>query len=178
MKIVTNLLLIAAIFLGSLFFQSCDEGYRINTQKMREEEQQLIDSYLDIVQDTLEESSVTMLDSMEERGYVFFLLEEGEEDYPVEAGKEVGYRYTYYEIVRDTTGQARIYPTHSNRGAEKPTIYTVGAPSPYDGIYNGIDLGIRFMNFGSKARMIVSSSLWGNDYTPRVVDLEVTYIEK
>ncbi|MGM0375861.1 MAG: hypothetical protein ACQEQ0_03735 [Bacteroidota bacterium] len=51
-------------------------------------------------------------------------------------------------------------------------------PNAYEGIYNGIDLGIRFMNFGSKARMIVSSSLWSNDYTPRVVDIEVTYIEK
>ncbi len=178
MKIVTNLLLIAAIFLGSLLFPSCDDGYRINTQEMMEEEQTLISDYLDIVQDTLKESSVSMRDSMENLGYVFFLLEKGEEDFPVEAGKEVGYRYTYYEIVRDTTGQARIYPTHSNRGAENPTIYTVGAPNPYNNIYNGIDLGIRFMNFGSKARMVVSSSLWRNDFTPHVVDLEVTYIEK
>ncbi|MGM0532635.1 MAG: hypothetical protein ACQER7_14905 [Bacteroidota bacterium] len=178
MKIVTNLLLIAAIFLGSLLFKSCDEGYRINTQEMMDEEQQLIDDYLDIVKDTLQESSVTMLDSMEERGFIFFELEEGEEDYPVEAGKEVGYRYTYYEIVRDSADNTMLYPYQSNRGEEKPTIYTVGAPNAYEGIYNGIDLGIRFMNFGSKARMIVSSSLWSNDYTPRVVDIEVTYIEK
>ncbi|MGM0377341.1 MAG: hypothetical protein ACQEQ0_11225, partial [Bacteroidota bacterium] len=113
MKIVTNLLLIAAIFLGSLLFKSCDEGYRINTQEMMDEEQQLIDDYLDIVKDTLQESSVTMLDSMEERGFIFFELEEGEEDYPVEAGKEVGYRYTYYEIVRDSADNTMLYPYQS-----------------------------------------------------------------
>jgi len=178
MKIVTNLLLIAAIFLGSLFFNSCDEGYRINTQEMMDEEQQLIDDYLEIVKDTLDESTVSMIDSMEERGYVFFEQEEGDEDFPVEAGKEVGFRYTYYEIVRDSADNVFLYPYESNRGAENPTMYTVGAPSAYQGIYNGIDVGVRLMNYGSKARMVVSSSLWSNDYTPRVVDLEVTYIEK
>ncbi|MFW6043232.1 MAG: hypothetical protein ACOC1E_01165 [Marinilabiliaceae bacterium] len=178
MKIVTNLLLVAAIFLGSLFFKSCDEGYRINTQEMMDEEQQLIEDYLEIAQDTLEDSSVSVIDSMEERGYMFFELEEGDKDLPVEAGKEVGFRYTYYEIVRDTADNAALYPYQSNRGEDDPTIYTVGAPSAYEGVYEGIDVGIRHMNFGSKARMIVSSSLWGNDYTPRVVDLEVTYIEK
>lgn len=176
MKIVFRLLLIAAIFIGTLLTNGCDEGYRINTQEMMAEEQELIEDYLDIVKDTLEDASVMTIDSMEEKGYVFFELEKGEGD-SVEVGKEIGYRYTFYEIVRDSSDNAVLYPYQSNRGSENPVVYTVGAPSIYEGVYPGIDLGLRFMHYGSRARMIVSSSLWGNDYTPRVVDLEVTYLE-
>jgi len=184
MKIVTNLLLIAAIFTGSLFFKSCDDGYRINTKEMRNEEKQLIEDYRNVVEDTLKKSSVSVIDSMEERGYIFFKLEKGEEDYPVEVGKEVGFRYTYYQIVRDSAENAVLVPYQSNsaseisKGTEDPKIYTVGTHNRHRDIYSGIDIGIRFMHLHSKARMIVSSSLWGNDYTPRVVDIEVTYIEK
>jgi hypothetical protein len=46
------------------------------------------------------------------------------------------------------------------------------------GTYPGIDIAMRNMAYGTKARIFVLSSLCSNDYTPRVVDLEVTYVEK
>ncbi|MFO8000309.1 MAG: hypothetical protein R6U46_03630 [Marinilabilia sp.] len=176
-NIVLNLLLIGTIFLGSLFFNACDEGYRINTKEMIREEQELIEDYLAENEDSLTQVSVSVKDSMESQGYVFFEMKRGEGD-SVTVGKEVGFRYTYYEIVRDSTGKAVLYPYQGNEGSENPASYIVGAPNPRDGIFEGIDLGMRSMKLGSKARMVISSSLWNNDYTPRVADIEVTYLEK
>ncbi len=185
MKNITfNLLLIASVFIGSIVLKSCDEPYTINTKKMISDEQELMTDYLNLevdssltVEDTLAAIGDT-INKLEDDGYLYFELEEGSSGDSVRIGKDVGYRYTYFEIVRDTTGVPFIYPYESNMGSEYPVTYKVGNPDPRNGIFSGIDLAIRHMNYGTKARVFVSSSLWRNDYTPRIVDLEVTYVEK
>jgi hypothetical protein len=176
-NIALNLLLIATVFLTTLFFSACDEGYTINTKEMIREEQELMADYLKTVKDTLTDYSVSVIDSMDEQGYVFFELEEGTGD-SVQIGKQVGFRYTYYQIARDSSGVAFMYPYQSNRNSAFPTTYTAGTTNAYNGLYSGLDLAVRFMKFGTKGRVFLSSSLWNNDYTPRAVDIEITYLEK
>ena len=173
---IFNLLFLVSVIAGSIFMNACDDGYRINTKKMIQDEQKLMNDYLNSVKDTLAANgdSIDRLDSM---GYVFFELTPGNGD-SVKVGKNVGFRFVYYEIARDSTGVPNIYFNNSNYHDEYPKTYTVGEVSPYDGIYSGIDLALRQMAYGSKARVFVSSSLWNQDYTPRVIDLEVTYVEK
>lgn len=175
-NIALKLVLITSVIVGSIFMNACDEGYTINTKKMIQDEQDLMDEYLKQVEDTLAEMGDT-INKMEEQGYLFFELEEGTGD-SVEIGKKVGYRYVYYQIARDSTDVATLYAYESNYRSEKPVTYTVGAPNAYDGIYEGIDLAIRNMKMGAKARVFITSSLWNNDYNPRAVDIEITYLEK
>jgi hypothetical protein len=173
---IFNLLIILSVIAGSVFVTSCDEGYRINTKKMIQDEQDLMQDYLLTVEDTLAANGDS-INRMESEGYLFFELQEGTGD-PVEVGKKVAFRFVYYEIVRDSTGVSFIYPYSSNYHSEYPRSYTVGDVNPSNGLYSGIDLAISHMTYGSKARVFVSSSLWTQDYTPRVIDLEVTYVEK
>ncbi len=172
---IFNLLIIASVIAGSVLVTSCDEGYTINTKEMIQDEQDLMKEYLLTVEDTLAADGDS-INRLETDGYLFFELLEGTSD-SVEVGKKVGFRYVYYEITRDSVGVPFIYPYSSNYHSENPRTYTVGEVNPSDGLFSGIDLAIRHMTYGSKARVFVSSSLWTQDYTPRIIDLEVTYVE-
>ena len=183
-NIAIKLLIIASVFGGTLVFNACDEGYRINTKKMIQDEQDLMEDYLQkevndsmTVKDTLTEISSRVVDSMESEGFLFFELRKGSTD-TVRIGKEVGYRFNLFEIARDSAGTPEIYFGGSNFGSDSPLIYTAGNPDVRRGVYAGIDQATRLMSRGSKARVFVSSSLWTNDYRPRVIDIEVTYVEK
>jgi hypothetical protein len=173
---VFNLLIFVSVIAGSVFVTSCDEPYTINTKKMIQDEQDLMNEYLLIVEDTLAAygDSINRLDSL---GYVFFELEEGTGE-PIMDGEKVAFRYMYFEIARDSAGVPGIYPYLSNYEEQYPRSYTKGEVDPRSGLYSGIDLAIGHMSFGSKARVFVSSSLWDQRYTPRVIDLEVTYVGK
>lgn len=186
---ILNLLFLVSVIAGSIFMNACDEGYRINTKKMIQDEQELMNDYLSRVVDPATSATVKdtlaangdSIDRLDSLGYVFFELNKGTED-SVKSGKKVGFRYVYYEITRDSTGVPFIFPYSSNYHNEEPKTYSVsynvGEGNVYNGIYSGIDLALRHMAYGSKARVFVSSSLWNQDYTPRVIDLEVTYVEK
>jgi hypothetical protein len=172
---ILNLLVLVSVVAGSVFVTSCDEGYTINTKEMIQDEQDLMNEYLFSVDDTLAANGDS-INRLATDGYVFFELQEGNGD-TVVVGKNVAFRYVYYEIARDSTGVPFIYPYSSNYHSEYPRTYKVGEVDAYNGLYTGIDLAIRNMTYGSKARVFVSSSLWTQDYKPRVIDLEVTYVE-
>ncbi|WP_016778167.1 hypothetical protein [Anaerophaga thermohalophila] len=170
--------LIVLIIIVTASFNACDDGYRINTKEMIREEQDLMADYLDIVHDTLKDVSYNVIDTAGDNSFLYFELKQGTGD-SVKVGKEVGFRYMYFEIARDTTGVPFIYPYASNYESDSPFTYVVGNTNMYQGgTYPGIDIAMRNMAYGTKARIFVLSSLWSNDYTPRVVDLEVTYVEK
>jgi hypothetical protein len=173
---VQNLLIIVSIIAGSVFMNACDEGYTINTKKMIQDEQDLLNEYLEIVEDTLSQlgAHFNYLDSM---GYAFFELREGTGD-SATVGKKVGLRYTYYQIGRDSTDTPGIYFSATNNDDPKPLVYTVGDIDVYSGIFSGLDLAVRHMTYNSKAWVFISSSLWTRqDFTPRVLELELTYLE-
>ncbi len=177
-NIALNLLLIASIFLGTILFNACDEGYRINTKENIREEQELMDDYLYLVKDSLDTISTRVVDSLENQGYLFYELEEGVGD-TARVGKEAAFRYVYYEIARDSTGTPVLYRTNSNYSSESPAIYTVGEPVPSAGIFSGVDEAIQNMTYDSKALVFISSSLWlTRDFIPRVIEIELTYLEK
>lgn len=174
--------LIVLIIIVTASFNACDDGYRINTKEMIREEQELMDDYLKIVYDTLKDVSYNVIDTAEDKSFLYFELKQGTGD-SVQVGKEVGFRYMYFEIARDTTGTPLIYSYASNYESDRPFTYIVGNTSMYQdpnqGVtYPGVDIAIRNMAYGTKARVFLRSSLWNNDYTPRVVDLEVTYVGK
>jgi hypothetical protein len=169
--------LIVLIIIVTASFNACDDGYRINTKELIREEQELMTDYLDIVYDTLKAISYNVIDTAEDNSFLYFELKQGTGD-SVQVGKEVGFRYMYFEIARDTAGTPFIYPYASNYDYD-PFVYTVGNTNLYqNGTYPGIDIAVRNMAYGTMARIFVLSSLWNNDYTPRVVDLEITYVEK
>jgi hypothetical protein len=90
----------------------------------------------------------------------------------------VAFRYNYYQIVRDSVGDPFLYGYASNYESPNPVKYMVGSVNSHPEVYRGIDLGIRYMKYGTRARILISSSLWNNDYKPRVAEIEVTYVEK
>ncbi|MGQ1889770.1 hypothetical protein ACT29H_04950 [Thermophagus sp. OGC60D27] len=177
-NITLKLLLTGFIIMALIVIPACDDGYTINTKKMLAEEKALMEDYYFDVVDTLKEVSYNIVDTADDKTFVYFELRQGSGD-SVKVGKVVGFRYVYYEIASDTTNTPFIYPYASNYHSDDPYIYTVGNTNTYQGgIYPGIDLALRNMAYGTKARVFIGSSLWTNDFVPRVVDLEVTYIEK
>ncbi|WP_291856716.1 hypothetical protein [Marinilabilia sp.] len=174
---VQNLLIFVSIIAGSVFMNACDEGYRINTKKMIQDEQDLLKEYLEIVEDTLAKQG-THFNYLDSLGYAFFELREGTGD-SVTVGKKVGLRYVYYQIGRDSTDTPGIYFDRTNYENPEPLVYTVGDVDVYNGIFTGLDLAVQHMTYNSKAWVFISSSLWTRqDFTPRVLELELTYIEK
>lgn len=177
-RIVLNLLILISLIAGSVLINACDEGYRINTKEMIQEEQELLDEYMEIfVNDTIVETgrSFNYLDSL---GYAFFESREGTTD-TVKFGKKVGLRYVYYVIARDSTDTPGLYIDQSNYESPDPLVYTVGNIDVYNGVFSGLDMAVKHMTYESKAWVFISSSLWSRqDFTPRVLELEVTYLEK
>ncbi|SFE91067.1 hypothetical protein [Thermophagus xiamenensis] len=177
-NIILTFLIAAIMILSSVFLNSCDEGYTINTKELLREEQVLMNIYYDLVADTLKDVSFHVVDTAEDKTFVYFELEQGTDD-SVQVGKLAGFRYVFYEILEDTVGSAFLYPYSSNYHSDEPFVYTVGNTSIYQGgTYPGIDLALRNMALGTRARVFIGSALWTNDFVPRVVDLEVTYVEK
>ena len=111
-------------------------------------------------------------------GLVYFQLEKGTGD-TVLVSKRVGIRYAMYYIL-DSVGAVDPYlvKVMDNSGAEDPIVYTVGQPDPYAGIYFGLDYGIRYMNTYGKSRMLFPSTIGGNDYVSRVLEVNITYMSK
>ncbi|PWD98325.1 hypothetical protein [Marinilabilia rubra] len=177
-NISINILLILAVLAGSVMINACDEGYRINTKELLQEEQALMEEYFNEEKDSLAQLGDS-IDDLRTNGFAFFETQEGTGD-SVKVGKKVGFRCIYYEIVRDSLGVPFLFESYNNYGDPSPKIYIAGNPDIYNNIYPGVDEAIKNMTYGSKARAFISSRLWtGNyDYTPWVVDLEVTYLEK
>ena len=92
-------------------------------------------------------------------------------------GKRVGIKYDLYFIM-DSVGAENPYlvKVSSNMKTGEPVTYTVGTPDPGQGIYTGVDLGVRFMNAYGVSRMLFPSTLGGNDYVSRVVVVKITYM--
>lgn len=168
------LFMFVALIAGIFFIASCDEGYRINTQKMMREEQELLEEYLKEHGDSLKEVAIdtTNLPS----GLIFFKMKEGTGD-TVQVGKRVAYRYSLYRLLRDSLNVPTLYLAGSNEESVEPAEYVAGAVDPRRSVYGGMDEGIRRMRRGEKAKLIIPSPLWSSDFVTRVMDVEVTYVE-
>ena len=177
-KVTLNILLIGAVITGSILVNACSKGYRINTKKMIQDEKTLMEDFVLEQDDSISGIKDSIMSVLEQDGMVYFETQEGTGD-SVKSGKQVGFRYTYYKVVRDTLGVPFLYPWESNYSSESPRIYTVGNTNVYNGgVYQGWDMALQRMAYGTKARAYIFSSLWSNDYVPKVIDLEVTYVEK
>lgn len=158
-------------------FNACDEGYRINTKKLIREEQELMEDFV-LDQDSLKDIQDSILDVLEQDGLVYFETSPGTGD-SVMPSQKIAFRYTFYEVVRDSLGNPFLWPQGSNMSSESPYTYVTGNTNYYNnGVYPGWDMVLQKMALGTKARAYIFSSLWDNQYTPRVIDFEVTYVEK
>jgi hypothetical protein len=179
-NIILKALFVFSVLSGSVLMNSCDDGYKsIDTKKLAREEKELMEDYLkNGARDSLKEISDTVIDKLEDLGYLFFGRKKGTGD-SIKVGMTVGFRYKFNLISRDSTGIPFSFPYGDNYSEEKPKIYTFGTTDVYSGIYPGLNYAIGHMTYGSEATIVVLSDTWTiRDYVPSVIDLKVTYVEK
>ncbi len=160
-------------------FTSCKKDNTKSPSELHAEEMDILERFKETT--TYKEwftEAEMVIDSSDESGLVYFQLEKGIGD-TVLVSKRVGIRYTMYYIL-DSVGAKEpfLVKVMSNDGAEDPVVYTVGLPDPYAGIYVGLDYGIRYMNNYGESRMLFPSTIGGNDYVSRVMEVNITYMSK
>jgi len=168
---------VVVFLLGVTLFTSCKKDDQKSPSELYAEEMALLEKFkeTDTYKGWFDEAEM-VIDSSDYNGLVYFQLEKGWGD-TVLVSKRVGIRYTMYYVL-DSVGAEEPYLTKvmSNKGANDPLVYVVGNPDPYNGVYPGMDLGIRYMNCYGTSRILFPSTLGGNDYVTRVVELTITYI--
>jgi len=189
--------LVFTVILGLMIFSSCKKDDIKSPRELYAEELALLEKFKegDIYQGWLEEANASdtdeifVIDSSEAvgryNGLVYFQLKKGytiiEGDTvpgdTVLLGKRVGIKFKMYYIL-DSVGAEAPYLAlvAGNETSADPVVYTVGQPDAKSGIYPGLDLGIRYMNSYGKSRILIPSTLGGNDYVTRVMEVKITYI--
>ncbi len=165
-------------------FTSCKKDNTKSPTELYEEEMAILEDFkqTDTYKGWFDEAEL-VIDSSDAvgssyEGFVYFQLEKGTGD-TVLLGKRVGVRYTMYYIL-DSVGadEPFLIKALSNEGYADPVVYTAGVPDPYSGIYVGFDYGIRYMNAYGYSRMVIPSTIGGNDYVSRVIEARITYMSK
>ncbi len=157
----------------------CNDPYgnRIDYTKLQQEEAELRKDFFKDVLDSLMEISTDTIDKMEEEGWVSFEIEKGSTD-SILVGKRVAFKYTYYYVLRDESGDTRRMARFTNVGTETLATYTVGSVGQQDTeVIPGVDLAIRHMSLYGKSYILMSHSLAFNDYYPVVAEVEIVSID-
>ena len=173
------------IFLmGITLFTSCKKDNTKSPSQLYAEEQELLERFKETktYNDWFDEAEL-VIDSSDAKGsykgLVYFQLKKGTGD-TVLPGKRVGIRYTTYYI-SDSAGAKEPYLDKfikyiTDTTVANPTVYTAGQPNPQARIYVGLDNGIRYMNTYGTSRILFPSTIGGNDYKSRVIEVKVTYV--
>ncbi len=183
--------LIFSLLTGLVLFASCKKDDIKSPSELYAEEMAILEKFkkTDTYKSWFDEAEL-VADSSDAtgryQGLVYFQLKKGylvtyEGDTvkgdTVLLGKRVGIKYDLYYIM-DSVGAEEpfLVKVASNMNSGDPVTYTVGSPDPTQGIYTGVDLGVRFMNAYGESRMLFPSTLGGNDYVSRVVEVKITYM--
>ena len=182
--------LVFLLILGLMIFSSCKKEDIKSPGELYAEEMALLERFkeTDTYKGWFEEAEL-VIDSSEAEsrynGLVYFQLKKGytiiEGDTvkgdTVLLGKRVGIKFSMYYVL-DSVGAEEPFITKvaGNETSGDPIVYTVGQPDNSQGIYTGMDLGIRFMNCYGTSRMLIPSPIGGNDYVTRVMEVTITYI--
>jgi len=187
--------LILSLFIGLMFLASCKKEDIKSPSELYAEEMAILEKFkeTDTYKNWFDEAELALDSSDAEgryHGLVYFQLKKGylkfyDENNQLDSvmgdtvllGKSVGIRYNMYYIM-DSVGAEEPYlvKVGSNMTKGDPINYRVGNPDPSQGIYQGIDLGVRFMNAYGESRILFPSNLGGNDYISRVVEVKITYM--
>lgn len=170
------------VLLASAFvlYPSCDDPYEgVDYSKLIAGEKQLREEYIELVlKDSAFATSDRMIDKREDEGWIGFILEKGLSQDSVLPGKQVGIRYNYYYVGRDSTDKPVTALRYTNYDIGSPATYRVGAWSTSDTkIFRGVDLAIRHMCLYGKSFIIMPYNLGDNNYYPVVAEIEVVYME-
>ncbi|NPA37230.1 MAG: hypothetical protein GXO47_10325 [Chlorobi bacterium] len=175
--------LISVLFIVIVLFPSCKKDNTKSPTELFAEEMDILERFkeTETYKSWFDEAELVIDSSDAESSYhglVYFQLEKGWGD-TVQLGKMVGIRYTMYYIL-DSVGadEPFLVEVMSNISSANPIVYQVGNPDTYSGIYYGLDYGIRWMHCYGKSRMLFPSTLGGNDYVSRVMEVEITYMSK
>jgi len=180
MKTVFKAVIIIFLMVVTLF-TSCKKTKIKSPTQLYAEEMELLERFKETqtYKDWFTEAELS-IDSSEAKGsykgLVYFQLEKGVGD-TVLKSKRVGIRYIMYYIL-DSVGAKEPFlgKAFSNVDAADPIVYTVGQPSRQSRIYVGLDYGIRYMNAYGKSRILFPSTIGGNDYYSKVIEVEISYI--
>ncbi|TAJ08673.1 hypothetical protein DMA11_20975 [Marinilabiliaceae bacterium JC017] len=158
----------------------CEKNNRKSPKQLLAEEMALLDEFYaksDSFKVWVDRADGDTIDNRETSGLMYFQLEEGTGD-TVQVGKMVGYRFQMYYLARDSAGAPTLWDRGNNYGQASPIEYMAGQPNPRNGIYTGLDQGIRYMKRFGKSRLIIPSPIGGGDYWTRIYEVEVTYQSK
>ena len=185
---LTNIILGSAIAI-MLIMASCDTPTYINPQEYLDQEQALLNEFYNSIQedgqtwlDSMTSVTVDTIDHRNESGMMMFHTKVGTGD-SVKVFKSVGFRYTQYQILRDTVDLPGMYAAASNDYALSPQVYTTflltDANSSYaTSIPQGVNEAILNMRYGGECRVVVPSTINSNsNYITTIWDLRVTYLE-
>ena len=175
--------LITTLLIIFVLFPSCKKDNTKSPAELYAEEMDILERFKETeTYKSWFDSAEMVIDSSDAasqyKGLVYFQFEKGWGD-TVQLGKRVGIRYDMYYIL-DSVGAKEPYLVKvlSNVTDANPRVYQVGSPDPYSGVYVGLDYGIRWMHCYGKSRMLFPSTLGGNDYVSRVMDVHITYMSK
>ncbi|MDG5800017.1 hypothetical protein QA597_06545 [Marinilabiliaceae bacterium ANBcel2] len=169
--------ILVGFLLSALFTWGCDDGYSgVDYRQLEEDEKTLLGEFYASAMDTLVSQSKDTLDFRETTGLMFFEIEKGDGEI-IGSGVEVSFRYKYYQLEMDEeTGEAVLYDGGwSNYDSDYPVTYTTGNTG--DGIYEGLDQGIRNMRLNGKAKMVIPSFIGTGDFNTLFAEVEVTAVE-
>ncbi len=176
--------IIFTLLLSITLFTSCKKDNIKSPSELYAEEMAILERFkeTETYKGWFDEADM-VIDSSDASGLVYFELEKGTGD-TVQLSKKVGIRYSMYYIL-DSVGAKEPYLAkfRSIVFSADPIVYYVGKPDPNRGIYVGLDLGIRYMCAGTlekpaKSRMLFPSTIGGNDYVSRVMEVNITYMGK
>ncbi|MCU4175425.1 hypothetical protein [Carboxylicivirga sp. N1Y90] len=170
---------------------ACEDNYNpYNPQEQIDAENKLLDDYYNELIDgdltrlqVMSASAFDTVDHRRESGLMLFHNKVTDLD-SVGLFKQVGYRYKVYSIGRDeTSGEIVEVALDSNYYSPSPAVYTTyiindGNSAKGTGVALGINEAIQHMREGSKATIILPSSIGGvSGYFSTKYELEVTYLE-
>lgn len=171
--------LAAFVLISMVGFVSCDDPYEngVDYSKLEAGELKLREAYYEAIKDTMLVQAIDTIDKRDSEGWIAFVMEKGSDD-PVQVGKSVSFRYTYYHILEDDDAKPVAVPQYTNYGSDELAEFTVGGLTGSEAeIIPGVDRVVRYMNLYDKAYVILPHRLAFNDYFAVVAEIEVVAMQ-
>lgn len=181
--------IIGGVIAAMVATTSCEEQKYFNPKEYIEKEQVLLNEFYNSLQDNnqtwLDSMTATAIDTIDHRattGMMMFHTKVGTGD-SVKIYKRVAYRYSAYQVLRDTLDQPGMYLVGSNKYSISPDVYTTYPVSDASGSYStgvsqGLNEAILNMKYNGESRVVLPSSINGSsNYITHIYDISITYLE-
>ncbi|WP_430811779.1 MULTISPECIES: hypothetical protein [unclassified Carboxylicivirga] len=188
-----NLIIVAAV-VTLVGLSACESNSNyINPKEYIEAELKLLDEYYNEEManglsrlDSMSAAAIDTVDHRLESGLMLYHTKIGEGD-SVKVFKRVAYRFTAYDIVKDSidgglkTVERYLGTNDFDTAPVSFTTYIIGdaASAQQTGVSLGINEAIQHMRYGGEAKIVVPSAIAGfQGYDTYIYELRVTYLEQ